>query len=351
MANYRQLAGSPPVLGASAACASCSFRQTDSPLYQNQIQLFSEEGASVYAAATDTNIDTGVTWRQAIGYTTPTAANPNTTITTCPDNNSYYYGDYYSGTQTQGALLVMVDLFMGASTVQSGHGYTVRFQHRATSADPWTDAVGMNGQTFNSTSTWQGYGGSWISNVGGDGWRQNGAYDVSGGGYGGAGTVSIGRYGSTQATQTYLFAFDQVGDFRIIGNKFQGTNGQCGDPYNDRLNFELVMDFDSLYDGTNTLYDYYVSSSPSGSSTSDTTKYYMAYEPYGKFVKQFYEYDSQGELVAAPLSGGHYWKRLSGVVNPSILNPESTNNGQYSGNLLVGTTGAITGYSTITLPG
>ena len=76
----------------------------------------------------------------------------------------------------------------------------------------------------------------------------------------------------------------------------------------------------------------------------------MAYEPYGKFVKQFYEYDGNGELVAAPLSGAHYWKRLSGVVNPTIINPESTNNGQYSGNLLVGTSGSIVGYSTITLP-
>ena len=116
------------------------------------------------------------------------------------------------------------------------------------------------------------------------------------------------------------------------------------------MNQNWDISIESLWDGTGTLYDYYVTTGPSGSATNDTTKYYMAYEGYGKFVKQFYEYDANGNLVAAPLNGTHYWKRLSGVTNPTIINPESTNNGQYTGILSAGIPGAKVGYSTIIYP-
>ena len=360
MATYRQLAGSPRVLGVSAPCPTCTvpYEDSDSPLIGYSNTQFSEQGLALYASSAEANIAANLPSIGMPAITTPTQANPYQTVNTCinyPSVNANFVSEliFQSQQQSKGAFVVFITTTKLAQTTGYAHALPIRFQTRADYQDPngWVDSAGLHGWVMNGSTTNQGYGGTYNSGAGGTGWRANGAYEATGGGYGGRGTLQVHANSQAMGTQNYLFAFDDVGDFRILTGLFQGTDGQCQDGTTamQRQNWDISIE--SLWDGTPILYDYYVTTSPSGSTTSDTTKYYMAYEPYGKFVKQFYEYDSEGELVAAPLSGnGYYWKRLSGQTNPTILNPESTNNGQYTGNLVVGTTGAKVGYSTITLP-
>jgi len=358
MANYRQFSGSPPSLGGSSTCPTCNvpYEYSDSPLVGYSSNFFSEDGISLYASSSESGISSNMPI-SIPNVPTPTAANPNTQINVCspsyPSSSAYYTGDLIlqNQQQSQGAIVVFIDMYKAAANVY-GHALPVRFQTRTDYQDPngWVDTPGLHGWVMNNNTTNQGFGGVWNSSVGGAGWRADGGFDTTAAGFGGPGTLQIHSTGQTAGTQNYLFAFEDVGDFRIITGQFQGADSQCQDGNTAMQNVQFGLSIDSLWDGTGTLYDYYVTTSPSGSTTNDTTKYYMAYESYGKFVKQFYEYDSEGELVPAPLSGAHYWKRLSGVVNPTIINPEDTNNGQYTGILNGGAAGAKVGYSTILLP-
>lgn len=359
MANYRQFSGSPPSLGSSSTCPTCSvpYEISDSPLVGYTNTQFSEQGLALYASSAEANIAANLPSIGMPAITTPTQAAPNQQVDTCqayPTVNAYFESslEFNSQQQSKGAIVVFISTFKGVQTTGSAHALPIRFQTRADYQDPngWVDSAGLHGWVMNGSTTNQGYGGTYNSNAGGAGWRANGNSDQTAGGYGGSGTLQVHSNSQTAGSQNYLFAFEDVGDFRILTGLFQGTDGQCQDGSNAMQNQNWDIEIDSLWDGTGTLYDYYVTTSPSGNVTNDTTKYYMAYESYGKFVKQFYEYDAEGELVAAPLNGSHYWKRLSGVINPTIINPESTNNGQYTGNLNVGKPGAKVGYSTITLP-
>ena len=359
MANYRQFSGSPPSLGGSSTCPTCNvpYEISDSPLVQYTNTQFSEQGIALYASSAEANLAANLPSISMPAITTPTQAVPYQQVDTCtsyPGTTAYFESElvFNSQQQSKGAIVVFITLYKGPQNTGYAHALPIRFQTRADYQDPngWVDSAGLHGWVMNGSTSNQGYGGTYNSGAGGTGWRANGAYEATGGGYGGAGTLQVHSNSQTAGSQNYLFAFEDVGDFRMLTGLFQGTDGQCQDGSTAMMNQNWDISIDSLWDGTGTLYDYYVTTSPSGSATNDTTKYYMAYESYGKFVKQFYEYDGNGNLVPAALSGGHYWKRLSGVVNPTIINPESTNNGQYSGNLLVGTTGAKVGYSTITLP-
>jgi hypothetical protein len=359
MANYRQLAGSPPVLGTSVTCSTCPtlYEYSDSPLVGYTSSQFSEQGLALYASSAEFNLAANQPSIGMPSITTPTQASPYQQVDTCinePNTTAYFEADlvFNSQQQSKGAIVVFISLYKGASQAALGHALPIRFQTRTDYQDPngWVDTAGIHGWVMNNSTTNQGFGGTWISSLGGSGWRANGGADVTGGGFGGPGTLQVSSTTQNSGQQNYLFAFEDVGDFRLLTGLFQGTDGQCQDGTSAIQNQNWDMSIDSLWDGTGTLYDYYVTTSPSGSATGDTTKYYMAYEPYGKFVKQFYEYDTNGNLVAAPLSGTHYWKRLSGVTNPTIINPEVTDNGQYTGNLTAGTTGVKVGYSTLTQP-
>ncbi len=359
MANYRQFSGSPPSLGSSSTCPTCNvpYEISDSPLVGYTNSQFSEQGLALYASSAEANLAANLPGISMPAITTPTQAVPYQSVDTCtntPGTAAYFESqlEFNSQQQSKGAIVVFITTYKGVQNTGYAHALPIRFQTRADYQDPngWVDTPGLHGWVMNGSTTNQGYGGTYNSGAGGAGWRANGAYEATGGGYGGYGTLQVHSTSQTAGQQHYIFAFEDVGDFRMLTGLFQGTDGQCSDGLTAMQNQNWDVSIESLYDGTGTLYDYYVTTSPSGSATNDTTKYYMAYEPYAKLVKQFYEYDSEGELVAAPLSGGHYWKRVSGVINPTILNPEDTNNGQYSGNLLVGTTGAKVGYSTITLP-
>ena len=359
MANYRQFSGSPPSLGGSSTCPTCSvpYEISDSPLVGYTNTQFSEQGIALYASSAEANLAANLPSIGMPAITTPTQASPYQSVDTCtayPTTSADFESslEFNSQQQSKGAFVVFISMYKGSQTTGYGHALPIRFQTRADYQDPngWVDSAGLHGWVMNGSTTNQGYGGTFNSGAGGIGWRANGAYDATLGGYGGAGTLQVHSNSQTAGSQNYLFAFEDVGDFRMLTGLFQGTDGQCQDGSTAMQNQNWDISIDSLWDGTGTLYDYYVTTSPSGSTTSDTTKYYMAYESYGKFVKQFYEYDGNGDLVAAPLTGTHYWKRLSGVVAPTIINPESTNNGQYTGTLTAGTTGAKVGYSTITLP-
>lgn len=360
MANYRQFSGSPPSLGGSSTCPTCNvpYEISDSPLVGYTNSQFSEQGMALYASSAEANLAANLPSIGMPAITTPTQAVPYQQVDTCtsdPTVSAYFESDliFDSQQQSKGAIVVSLSLYKGVQNTGFGHALPIRFQTRADYQDPngWVDSAGLHGWVMNGSTTNQGYGGTWNSGAGGAGWRANGAYDTTAGAYGGSGTIQVHSTSQTAGTQTYLFAFEDVGDFRMLTGLYQGTDGQCQDGSSAMQNQQWDLEIDSLWDGTGTLYDYYVTTSPSGNVTNDTTKYYMAYESYGKFVKQFYEYDGNGELVPASLTGtSFYWKRLSGVVNPTIINPETTNNGQYTGVLTTGTTGPIVGYSTITLP-
>lgn len=357
MANYRQFSGSPPSLGSPSTCPTCNvpYEISDSPLVGYTNTQFSEQGLALYASSAEANIAANLPSIGMPAITTPTQAVPDQSVDTCtndPNVSAYFESSlqFNSQQQSKGAIVVFITTYKGPQG--TAHALPIRFQTRADYQDPngWVDSAGLHGWVMNGSTTNQGYGGAYNSGAGGTGWRANGAYDATGGGYGGRGTLQVHSTSTTGGSQNYLFAFEDVGDFRILTGLFQGADGQCQDGSTALMNQNWDISIDSLWDGTGTLYDYYVTTGPSGSATNDTTKYYMAYEGYGKFVKQFYEYDANGNLVAAPLNGTHYWKRLSGVTNPTIINPESTNNGQYTGILSAGIPGAKVGYSTIIYP-
>jgi hypothetical protein len=334
------------------------YEASDSPLIGYSNSQFSEQGIALYASSSETDLTANHPSIGMPAITAPTQAVPYQQVDTCinePTTTAYFESslEFNSQQQSKGAIVVFITLYKGLLYSGSGHALPIRFQTRANFQDPngWVDSAGLHGWVMNGSTTNQGYGGTFNSGAGGAGWRANGAYDSTGGGYGGSGTIQVYSNGQTAGNQNYLFAFEDVGDFRILTGLFQGPDGQCPNGSTAMQNQNWDISIDSLWDGTGTLYDYYVTTSPSGNVTNDTTKYYMAYESYGKFVKQFYEYDGNGDLVPASLSGtSFYWKRLSGVVNPTIINPESTNNGQYTGVLTGGKPGPIVGYSTIILP-
>ena len=348
------------------------FPISDSPfaaqLYQEV--FYAEDGGGAFAAA----VGSGLTWINGGASSPmpaqPTAANPNTSVARCTDtgmpSGSAARGTFIEGGQTKGAIVfeVVVDILVYGAADSTGIASALCILNRADVNDSWSGVVGMNGYQWNGAvngasgtkSSWAGYGGYKTPTTGGptvSGWRAQGASDLTANGVGGAGTLQCANKNNLNsgASATFLFAYDEPGDYTFQMDPLNVDVVQCTTAYIDKINYSVSLNCYSLYDGNNTLYDYYVSSTAT-SSTSATTpsKYYKAYEPYGKFVQQFYEYDAGGNLVeATSLSGTNYWKKLNGLTSPIVIqNLEETSYGQYTGNLTAGSPDSILGYSTLT---
>jgi len=258
-------------------------------------------------------------------FTVPTTLNGSTQNDACsgqPQYNATNYGNQFQTSQTQGAFFIEVELTIYAT--QSGQGLAggIVVQRRADSTQNWTAATNMSGITMNNNTN-HGYQTQSSPQPLGL-YKSSGVCQTIPGGSGGCGALNVISNFATQMTVYRYFCFDEVGEYRIILGKWQSAGGSCFN-YQNNFSYEVSLNIDSLYDGSNAGYPYHVSS---GSNTSTVVNAYAA-EMLPMAAKKFYT-DQALTTPLANSAGAKYVKRINtlGAQN-SIINYEESQNGQY----------------------
>jgi hypothetical protein len=276
------------------------------------------------------------------GFNAPNSLNSLNTVDVCSTGSfdAQFINQTKSTGLTQGTLYVYIQGTNSQKPLTGTTNVYTRFaiQYRANSSSSWVYLADLNGNTISG------------ANVGGQ-WRYA---QLSGGTVEGLFTNG-GNFINAEVASNYpqpfvfgngskVFAFDTVGEYRIIyGNlssnfgQFQNgapncsTAGQQNTEVNGRLE---IGDF--YYPGFNWfgdedgVYEYRVttsSTSCSSSFPSNATAYYAA-EPFAKYVTQLYTNTSL--LTPANINGTARFRRMQERGSVGVSNPEQTKDGAYT---------------------
>lgn len=294
------------------------------PYQGNMLNLQEAEG--LWFSETVLNLDANPTYTSSTNsnITTPTTLNGFTQNDGCPSQSQYFaynYGVHIQTSQTKGAFVIEFDMTTPSTAAGQGMAAGVIIQTRADDTQPWVDATNMSGiQMTNNTN--HGYQINSSSQPLGL-YRNNGICPTVSGGFGGCGSLCIESFLATSMNTRRYFAFDEVGEYRIILGQWLSTGGGCQTIQKNR-DYVSFINIESLYSGPNQIgLPYHVSSS---SNTSTSVNAYAA-EYFPGAVQAFYS-DQALTTPLTSISGARFFKRISTIGN--IVNFELSKNGEYT---------------------
>ncbi len=276
------------------------------------------------------------------GFNAPNSLNSLNTVDVCSTGSfsAQFINQTKSTGLTQGTLYVYIQGTNSEKPVTGTTNVYTRFaiQYRANSSSSWIYLADLNGNTISG------------ANVGGQ-WRYA---QLSGGTVEGLFTNG-GNFINAEVASNYpqpfvfgkgskVFAFDTVGEYRIIyGNlssnfgQFQNGAPNCSTAGEQNLDVNGTFQIGDFYypsfewSGDNDgVYEYRVttSSTSCGSSFPSNATVYYAAEPFAKYVTQLYTNTSL--LTPANINGTARFRRMQARGNVGVSNPEQTKDGAYT---------------------
>ena len=280
------------------------------------------------------NANSGSIYRN--GFQSPGAINSSTTVNVCPNSTNYgaSFVNQTKGTGlTQGTFYVVVqgiNTYIPMLGISSNVFVRWAIQYRANSSGSWAYLADLNNNTISGVDA-------------------GGSYDYSGvntrGMTSNSGNfLSIDQAANSQdffARGTKVFAFDTVGEYRIVyGNissdfgEFQlGVNCNIAGQQNLSVNGRLQIG-DFYYPGfdwwgdQDGVYEYRIASSNTCGVNFGTGTAYYAAEPFAKYVTQLYTNTSL--LTPASVNGTARFRRMETRGSSAVSNPEQTQDGAYT---------------------
>ena len=282
------------------------------------------------------------------GFNAPNSLNSLNTVDVCSTGsfNAQFVNQTKSTGLTQGTLYVYIQGENSQKPLTGTTNVYTRFaiQYRANSSSSWVYLADLNGNTISGADV----GGLWRYTQLSSGTIEG--LSTNGGNFINAEVASNYPQPFVFGKGSKVFAFDTVGEYRIIygnlsSNFGQFQNGAPGCSTAGQQNLEVTGAFEigdfyypsfEWWGDQDGVYEYRVttsSTSCSSSFPSNATAYYAA-EPFAKYVTQLYTNTSL--LTPANINGTARFRRMQERGSVGVSNPEQTKDGAYTANFTSG---------------
>jgi hypothetical protein len=279
----------------------------------------------------------------------------------CPNNNSepWFYNKRISGALTQGTIFIILSVSNDRNISQTTFASFVNLRYNIsvrTSTLTWSPVNDLNGVSTVTQSNGVPSG-TWVWDVAIP--SKDGLVSTNNIHYGSNdGLVVSNKYTETEGGSAYgakVFAFNTVGDYRIILGNLQSNYGfyntsvncnytgdsfessawlQIGDFYNPPSDIIDPTDFNTY--GSTYRYEIVGPNATCATSFPTIPVYKYAKEPFANYVTQLY--DDVNFLQPSSLTTGTYkFRRMDWVDSANgntVFNPEYTKDGAYTASFL-----------------